>query len=287
MNAVNDAPVAIKYATSEDTPLTIVAPGVLGNDTFDSPTLTAVLVAGPAHGTLTLHADGGFTYAPAANYNGADSFTYTANDGSLDSNVATVTIAIAAVNDAPSFTGGANRSVRQDAGAQTVVDWATAISAGPADESAQTLTFLVSNSNNALFSAQPVVSPTGTLTFAPAAGATGVATVTVLLRDNGGVADGGVDTSAPRRPSSSPCSKLTPTIMTGESLIYDGAAHSATATAPTAAQAPVSGTFNIAYTPGGAWQAGSYVVTATFAHGDPNYADAIGTGTVSIAQAAT
>ena len=50
-----------------------------------------MLVTGPAHGTLTLNADGSFTYTPAANYNGTDSFTYKANDGTLDSNVATVT----------------------------------------------------------------------------------------------------------------------------------------------------------------------------------------------------
>ena len=37
--------------------------------------------SGPAHGTLTLNADGRFTYTPAPNYNGPDSFTYTANDG--------------------------------------------------------------------------------------------------------------------------------------------------------------------------------------------------------------
>ena len=102
--AVNDAPVAVNdsYSTNEDTPLTIAAPGVLGNDTdVDSPTLTATLVSGPAHGTLTLNADGSFTYTPAANFNGSDSFTYTASDGSLDSNVATVAITINAVNDAP------------------------------------------------------------------------------------------------------------------------------------------------------------------------------------------
>jgi VCBS repeat-containing protein len=57
------------------------------------------LVSGPAHGTLTLNANGSFTYTPAANYNGPDSFTYKANDGQADSNVATVSIT-SAVNDA-------------------------------------------------------------------------------------------------------------------------------------------------------------------------------------------
>src|SRR6202008_3076101 len=102
--SVDDAPVAANdsYTTDEDTALTVAAPGVLGNDTdVDSTTLTAVVVAPPAHGTLTLHANGGFTYTPAANYNGADSFTYKVNDGTLDSNVATVTIAVTAVADAP------------------------------------------------------------------------------------------------------------------------------------------------------------------------------------------
>ena len=91
---VNDAPVAVadSYSTDEDTALTVAAPGVLANDTdVDGDPLTAVMVSDPAHGTLTLNADGSFVYTPAANYNGADSFTYKANDGTADSNVATVT----------------------------------------------------------------------------------------------------------------------------------------------------------------------------------------------------
>ena len=101
---INDAPVAQDDALStlEDTPLTVVAPGLLGNDTdVDSNPLTATMVSGPAHGTLSLNTDGSFTYTPAVNYSGADSFTYTANDGSVDSNVATVALTVTAVNDAP------------------------------------------------------------------------------------------------------------------------------------------------------------------------------------------
>src|SRR5204863_126582 len=103
---INDAPVAAtnSYSTNEDTPLTITAPGVLGNDTdADGNPLTAVLVSGPlpAQGTLTLNANGSFTFTPAPNFNGPATFTYKANDGSLDSNTATVTITINPVNDAP------------------------------------------------------------------------------------------------------------------------------------------------------------------------------------------
>src|SRR5205807_4627271 len=67
----------------------------------DSSTLSAVLVGGPSHGSLALNADGSFTYTPAADFNGTDSFTYRASDGSLSSNVATVTITVRPVNDAP------------------------------------------------------------------------------------------------------------------------------------------------------------------------------------------
>ncbi|HOD51992.1 MAG TPA: tandem-95 repeat protein, partial [Candidatus Hydrogenedentes bacterium] len=98
------APVANpdSYTVPEDQTLTIVAPGVLGNDTdAEGNALAAVLVTGPGHGALTFNADGSFVYTPAANYNGADSFTYRANDGSLDSNEAAVTITVTPVNDAP------------------------------------------------------------------------------------------------------------------------------------------------------------------------------------------
>ena len=64
-------------------------------------TLTATLGASPANGTVTLAADGSFTYTPNANFNGTDSFTYTASDGTAVSNVATVTITVTGVNDAP------------------------------------------------------------------------------------------------------------------------------------------------------------------------------------------
>jgi large repetitive protein len=103
---VNHAPVAAgdSYATSEDTPLTVAAPGVLTNDTdVDGDGLAAALAAGPAHGTLALNPDGSFTYTPAADFNGTDSFTYTLSDGRGGTATGTVTVTVAAVNDAPSF----------------------------------------------------------------------------------------------------------------------------------------------------------------------------------------
>src|SRR5204862_88028 len=102
---VNDAPVAANddsYTTPEDTQLTVSAPGVLANDSdVDSDPLSTILVTGPSHGTLTLNSDGSLVYLPALNFNGIDSFTYKASDGQAQSAVATVTITVTPVNDAP------------------------------------------------------------------------------------------------------------------------------------------------------------------------------------------
>lgn len=104
IDETNDPPVAQNdsYTTAEDTDLVVSAPGVLSNDTDpeDLP-LTAILVSDPSHGAVTLNSDGSFTYIPAANFNGSDSFTYKANDEYNDSNVATVNLTITPVNDSP------------------------------------------------------------------------------------------------------------------------------------------------------------------------------------------
>lgn len=92
---VNDPPTANppdSYTINEDS---VLAGNVLSNDADpDKNNLTAHLVDGPDNGTLTLNSDGTFTYTPNTGYNGTDSFTYTASDGSLSSGEATVTITI-------------------------------------------------------------------------------------------------------------------------------------------------------------------------------------------------
>ncbi len=90
------------YEVDEDNVLTVVAPGVLENDTDgDGDTLTAEKLSDPTNGTLVFNADGSFTYTPNANFFGTDSFTYRASDGTNESGVATVTITVNSVNDAP------------------------------------------------------------------------------------------------------------------------------------------------------------------------------------------
>ncbi|MEM5798806.1 MAG: tandem-95 repeat protein, partial [Candidatus Aenigmatarchaeota archaeon] len=101
---VNDVPVASddSYVTDEDVTLNIPAPGILANDSdIEGDPLTAILVSDVTNGVLVLNADGSFTYTPAANWNGTDSFTYVANDGQTNSSPAVVTITVNPVNDVP------------------------------------------------------------------------------------------------------------------------------------------------------------------------------------------
>ncbi len=143
---------------------------------------------------------GVLTYTPAANAFGSATISYTLSDnggGAATTGIQTFTINVNPVNDAPSFAVGANQSVSEDAGPQTVGNWASALSAGPANENGQALSFNISNNSNpSLFSVLPSVSPTGTLTYTPAANVSGTATITLNIVDNGGTANGGVDASA-------------------------------------------------------------------------------------------
>lgn len=182
------APVANNQtvSTNEDTAKTI---NLSATDTEGSP-LTYILVSDPSNGSLS-GSGSSRTYTPNANFNGSSSFTFKVNDGTVDSNTATVSITVNSVNDAPSFTKGNDSTVSEDAGAQSVAGWATSISKGPSNESSQTLAFSVTNNNNALFSAQPAISVTQTnmqnsLIYTPAANANGSATVTVSLSDSDG-----------------------------------------------------------------------------------------------------
>ena len=90
------------FVTSEDVSIIVSAPGILDNDSDpDGNSLTAILVNAPTNGSLNLNADGSFEYTPNVNYFGEDFFTYVANDGAEDSNVATVSITVEPVPDAP------------------------------------------------------------------------------------------------------------------------------------------------------------------------------------------
>ena len=98
INPVNDAPTtsAVSASTNEDTAKAIT---LVGAD-VDGDNLTYSIVSDVSNGTTSLSGST-ISYTPSANFNGTDTFTYKANDGTVDSNTSTVTITVAAVNDAP------------------------------------------------------------------------------------------------------------------------------------------------------------------------------------------
>lgn len=96
--ALGPAAAADAYATGEDAALVVPAPGVLTND---DPGTSATLTTAPVHGTVTLQSAGGFTYTPAANYSGSDSFSYRATLGTSQSAPTPVAITVTPVNDVP------------------------------------------------------------------------------------------------------------------------------------------------------------------------------------------
>ncbi|MBN8975873.1 MAG: VCBS domain-containing protein [Rhizobiales bacterium] len=110
IDAVNDAPVAVadSYATAANAVLIVdAAHGLVTNDTdAEHSVLASIVDHGPSHGLLSLNADGSFSYTPTAGFSGQDSFTYRANDGSLDSNIATVTIDVTAPPNAAPIVNG-------------------------------------------------------------------------------------------------------------------------------------------------------------------------------------
>lgn len=116
VTAVNDAPQANPDSASgpEDT---ILTGNVRVNDTdADGDTLTTSILTGPAHGAVVLNSDGTFSYTPDRDYNGPDSFTYTADDGHGGTSTGTASITVTPVNDDPvakdeSFTTVQNQAV--------------------------------------------------------------------------------------------------------------------------------------------------------------------------------
>lgn len=128
ITCVNDAPVAANQnvVTAEDTAVGIT----LGATDADGDALTYIVVSGPANGGLTGSANNRL-YTPALDYCGSDAFTFKANDGTVDSNTATVSITVTCGNDPPTFVAGPPISIQEDAGAQLVSRWASQISVDP------------------------------------------------------------------------------------------------------------------------------------------------------------
>ena len=136
---VNQAPVAVadSITVAEGGTVSTLnggATSLLANDTdADGDPLTASLVSNPAYGSLTLNADGTFTYVHDGSETTTDSFTYKVNDGSVDGNTVAVTINVMPVNDAPVVN---NDNVNVNAGNSVTID----VLANDTDAEGDTLT---------------------------------------------------------------------------------------------------------------------------------------------------
>jgi hypothetical protein len=193
----------VRYAApgAGDRRLSVAAPGVLANDRVDgqaSASLQAAMETSPSHGQLDLHPDGSLSYTPDQDWLGSDRFTYRAQLGAEASPEAEVVIEVpGVVNVAPSFSAGPDQTLRRKQKERSVEHWATDISAGPATEAGQSVDFLVTvRSGGDALAGTPTISRDGTLRYRPS-DRSGSATVEVRLRDDGGTANGGEDTSPP------------------------------------------------------------------------------------------
>jgi uncharacterized delta-60 repeat protein len=183
-----DGSVAVNFSVTDlDTPQNQLSVSLgSGNTTILPSSAFALTALGDGNWRLTA--------TPAANQTGPVLVTVTASDGTPVS--ATFTLTVNPVNDAPTFTEGANLSIVTTTAAQTVSGWTTDFSDGP-NETGQALTFLATTDNPSMFTVAPSIAADGTLRYTPS-GVLGTAVVTVRLTDDGGTANGGVDTSAPQ-----------------------------------------------------------------------------------------
>jgi hypothetical protein len=154
---------------------------------------------------------GKLKFVPETNASGADytSFAFKVRDDggtigggiNLDPSPKTLTIDLAKANQPPTFFKGDDETATDESGPQSLQAWASKISAGPPNETGQKLSFTLVLDNPVLFlaTAQPAINATtGDLTFTPAPNAHGTAHLSVVLKDDGGTAGGGSDTSAPQ-----------------------------------------------------------------------------------------
>jgi len=181
----NYSPVAVddNYAVDEGGILAEAPNGVLINDvdTEDS-SLAASLVLDASHGTLILNTDGSFTYTHDGSETTTDRFTYRANDGTDNSNIAEAVISVSPVNDAPTISAIANQSVDEDG-----TTGAIGFTVGDVETTAGELILTASSSDQTLVADDGIMlSGSGdscTLVITPVGNASGVATITVTVSD--------------------------------------------------------------------------------------------------------
>lgn len=146
-------------------------------------------------------AGGNLIFTPAADSWGTSTFDVQVRDngsilnGGVDTSIPQqFTITVNEVNDRPEFTASNPPAVAEDAGAQVIPNWAT-FDPGANESGQSVLEYIITPPTDALFSFGPTISPSGQLSYTPAANANGVYSFTVAVRDDGGMDNGGVDVS--------------------------------------------------------------------------------------------
>ena len=209
--SVNDDPDPDDDAatTSEDSPLVVA---VLDNDLdVDGDPLIVTAAEGAEHGTTTVSVDGrSVIYSPDANFNGSDTYEYTVADGHDGIESADVVVTVTPVNDPPTAQGDA---VSTGAGASVVVNVLANDSAGPPDESTQTL--LVSSVGSPSHGSAAVITTgpdAGKVRYSPVAGFSGADSFTYVISDGSSSATGTVSVTVAQQSFRTLCG-LTPTIL--------------------------------------------------------------------------
>lgn len=184
VTGLNDAPIAVgdTLNATENTPLTLPNSALTDNDTdVDVETLRPAVVTPPTNGSITLHPNGTFTYTPNAGYNGSDSFTYAAYDGTAFSNVVTVNIN---VNDNPDAVDD-TATVNQNSTGIEIDVLANDTDSDPG----QTLTITAVDATST--EGGTITTDGTTVTYTPLAGFDGTDTFTYTISDG----NGGTDTA--------------------------------------------------------------------------------------------
>jgi hypothetical protein len=179
--AVDDAPSTLEDSAG-------VTFDVLTNDTDtegDSLSLSSFDASAVTNGTLTASGDGSFTYVPALNFWGSETFTYTVSDGNGGTDTATVTVTVAAQPDAPVAVDDAPSTAEDSAGVTFDV------LANDTDPESDPLS-LSSFDASSVTSGALTHNGTGSFTYVPVASFSGVETFTYVVSDG----NGGTDTGA-------------------------------------------------------------------------------------------
>jgi len=176
--------------TLEDHSFTLSLTDETASDADAGDVLSLVVLPGSDY-TLS-----GNTVAPDADFNGDLAVAVAVTDGIDTSAHMNLQVTVSPVNDAPSFLVDCGPITRySDDGPTTIFEWASDITTGPSDESAQKVSFVLTNDNNSLFTVQPTISATGNFTFTPALGASGIANIYIQLKDDGDTVNLGIDSS--------------------------------------------------------------------------------------------